>query len=454
MPVPTPPLPRHTLTLGEFGDFAALPDAVDLEGFKAYLRRVWAGRGAFHDGAPADEPSEEVLAAVHRHGQALLQFDGREVRARNYCGLVRYGPLTLRIVPKLFADASLSWEVAFRHLQFYLSYGHPAHFPFDWSEAALLAGEDPLGWLAGLFARFARHTLSESPLRTYTAVTEAGGYLRGRLDVGAYLREQLGTGQWQHLHNAYSRYGLDNPFNQVVRCVAAGLLPLAGPGAGEDLRDVLHELEDVTDRPCTVHDCDRVPVSSLPLPHARLLAMCRWFLAGALGADATGHHPTFSFLVPAERVFEEFITGFIGRHFPGWRAETQRTAYLGTAAGRPAGLVRNDLWLPGHRVVIDVKYKCIAPHLGAVPPGDLYQMLAYAIARQAADVHLVYPAPDGPVAPSLRMTVPVPSSPITVTIHVHFVRVTAPLSEKSTGDAAFLQLTQHLQEELGKIITF
>jgi 5-methylcytosine-specific restriction enzyme subunit McrC len=454
MPAPPPPLPRHTLTLGEFGDFAALPDGMDLEGFKAYLRRVWAGRTAFHEGTSADEPTEEVLAAVHRHGQALLQFEGREVRARNYCGLVRYGPLTLRIVPKLFAGAALPWEGVFKHLQFYLSYGQPVYFPFDWSEATLLAGEDTLGWLAGLFARFARHTLSERPLRTYTAVTEAGGYLRGRLDVGAYLREQLGTGQWQHLHNEYSRYQLDNPFNQVVRCVAASLLPLAGPGAREDLRDVLYELEDVTDRPCTVHDCDRVPAGSLPPPHARLLAMCRWFLAGALGADATGHHPTFSFLIPAERVFEEFITGFIGRHFPGWRAEAQGTAYLGTSAGKPAGLVRTDLWLPGHRSVIDVKYKCIAPHLGAVPPGDLYQMLAYAVAREATNVHLVYPAQDGPVLPSLRMTVPIPSSPIIVTIHIHFVTVTTPLAEKSTNDAAFLQLTQHLQEKLGKIITF
>jgi 5-methylcytosine-specific restriction enzyme subunit McrC len=167
--------------------------------------------------------------------------------------------------------------------------------------------------------------------------------------------------------------------------------------------------------------------------------MCRWFLAGALGADATGYHPTFSFLVPAERVFEEFITGFIGRHFPGWRAEAQRTTYLGSSAGKPAGLVRNDLWLPDHRAVIDVKYKCIAPHLGAVPPGDLYQMLAYAIARQASNVHLVYPAPDGPVPPSLR---------------IHYVRVTASLLEKDPSDATFLQLTQHLKEKLGKIITF
>jgi hypothetical protein len=104
--------------------------------------------------------------------------------------------------------------------------------------------------------------------------------------------------------------------------------------------------------------------------------------------------------------------------------------------------------------VIDVKYKCIAPHLGAVPPGDLYQMLAYSIAREAANVHLVYPAPDGPALPSLRMTVPLPASPVAVTIHVHFIRVTAPLAEKGPGDAAFLQLTQHLQEKFGKIITF
>jgi 5-methylcytosine-specific restriction enzyme subunit McrC len=454
MSAPSPPLTRHVLTLTEFGDFAALPDAVDLEGFKAYLRRVWAGRTAFHEGTPADEPSEELLAEVRRNGQALLQFDGREVRARNYCGLLRYGPLTLRIVPKLFAGTALPWEGVFRHLQYYLSYGHPAYFPFDWSEATLLAGDDPLAWLAGLFARFARHTLSERPLRTYTAVTEAGSYLRGRLDVGAYLREQLGTGQWQHVHNEYSAYQLDNPFNQVVRYVAAGLLPLAGAGGREDLRDVLHELEGVTVQACTVHDCDRLAVGSLPPPHGRLLAMCRWFLAGALGADAAGHHPTFTFLVPAERVFEEFITGFIGRHFPGWRAEAQRTAYLGTSAGKPAGLVRNDLWLPGHRVVVDVKYKCIEPHLGAVPPGDLYQMLAYAIARQAAHVHLVYPAPEGLVPGRLRMTVPVPASPTAVTILVHFVTVTAPAFGNGPNDAAFLHLTQHLQEKLGEIITF
>jgi len=452
MSVPALSPSRNVITLVEFGDFQPLPDEVDMEGLREYLKIPWGNRHAFYEAEPSGENPEESSPAP---GQALLQFDGRWIRARNYSGFIQCGPLTIRIVPKLLAERQFTWEGVFRHLHYYLSYCRPARFPFDWTDAAPLLGEGVPQWLVGRFARYTRSTLLHQPLQAYSGLTEATGFSRGRLDVPAYLREQVSTGQWQHLHNEYSLYQLDNLFNQIVRCVTQQVLPLADAVGAEALRDVLHYLEGVSYRPCTVHDCDKAARNHLPAAHAQVLAMCRWFLAGLQGPSAPGHPPSFSFLVPTERVFEDFITGFVQRHFPDWGAQAQQPAYLGTCGGKPAGLLRTDLWLANRKVVVDVKYKLIPPLVTAVPSGDLYQMLAYALARNTRNVHLIYPSPhslDHPPPNSLQVAVPVPTPAQPVAIGVHFVPVTVDLPPSGSSANPFSHLSQQLQLRLRQAI--
>jgi 5-methylcytosine-specific restriction endonuclease McrBC regulatory subunit McrC len=196
-------------------------------------------------------------------------------------------------------------------------------------------------------------------------------------------------------------------------------------------------------------------MGSLPAgSQSRLLALCRWFLAGTAGNDEATNGDNFFYLVPAGRLFENFLTGFIRSHFPGWGAESQSAAYLGFSSGKLAAPVRNDLWLPEKKLVVEIKYKKIPPGPAGVPATDIYQSLAYAVARQTSNVHLLYPASPSDQEQGFRIEIPLQANRMPVILNVHFVPVLLPPAAEGEGYSAgsFALLTQNLQEKLRKAI--
>ncbi len=454
--MPLAPFPETgtTLTLTEHGEFQPLPGWLDIDEFRLYLKRVWEARHTFYEDPASGEYTEGAEYGEKGTFRSLLGFDGRLVRARNYAGFIRFGKLTIRIVPKLFAPENYTWAEAMHHLHYYLSWGRPAVHPAGWADSPLPRSGDYLQWQIGVFARFARTVLTAAPYQTYVDLTDADSFSRGQLAVGDYLRQQISTGNWQRLNNHFSRYQLDNTYNRMVRRVASLLLPIAGPESRGLLGEVLESLPGVADIPCTVQECDQLMGSLHRGPQRRLLALCRWFLAGTAGNDEAMNDDNFFYLVPAGRLFENFLTGFIRYHFPGWEAESQSVAYLGQSRGKVAAPVRNDLWLPEKKLVVEIKYKKIIPDPAGVPAADIYQLLAYAVARQTSNVHLVYPATRTEEVQGFRIEIPLQANRMPVTIHVHFVPVLLPpLAEGEDVTAgSFALLTQRLQEKLHQAI--
>lgn len=454
--MPHYPLPDTgtTITISEAGGFQPLPEWVDMAGLRNYLKLIWEARNAFYEDSSFGETFAENKAGEPATPRSMFQFDGHLIRATGYTGFVRFGKLTLRILPKLFATEKYSWPEVMHHLHYYLSWCRQASWPAAWTDAPPPRTGDYLQWQIGVFARFARTVLTSSPFQTYVSTTDADAFSRGRLAVDDYLREQIGTGNWQRLHNHFSDYQLDNPVNRIIRRVAVRLEPLANAENQEMLQEVLECLPGVGDAPCTAQDCDRVKANLPAGPQSRLLSLCRWFLAGTMGEDEGANGKNFFFLVPAGRVFEDFLTGFIRHHFPGWAARPQCVAYLGRSAGRPAAPVRNDLWLPEKQVVVEIKYKRIDPGPAGIPAADIYQMLAYAVARQTSTVHLIYPAPGPDAIPGFTIEIPAAGQSSPIAIFVHFVPVLLPPATTEAGYTAgsFGHLTGQLQEKLRQAI--
>jgi 5-methylcytosine-specific restriction enzyme subunit McrC len=183
--------------------------------------------------------------------------------------------------------------------------------------------------------------------------------------------------------------------------------------------------------------------------------MCRFFLASQSLKLPEGDSDYFSFLVPMERVFEEFIAGFIRSHFSGLQPEVQSVYELARAEGKRVFGIKNDIWLPGSSVILDTKYKCIDSRpqdiFSQINQGDIYQMIAYAIRRNSTEVHLLYPQT---MAEATDFTFEVTDALAaeTIHIHIHLIPVMVPDESLLAGKSVDEVLTPLLKKKFAAIL--
>lgn len=409
------------MLLYEFNDYQPLPPEIHLATFKTYLQQTWANRNNWFE--IDNLPDVEAQNNLRRQRQAILNVDGRDLQARNYAGFLHVGGTTFHLLPKLFSDTLLPPEAIFKHLFFYLSHCRTIRFPFDWQGLGTNQPTDCLQWLLTLFVRYADYILMEQPYGVYEERVEQTTFARGKLDVSGYLRENLSHGNWQALHTRHAPFQYDNAFNQIVKYTIRRLLPVAAGEAADLLNRILFTLHEISDVPVTSTDCEQLMQRYLPEPQRQLVEMCRFFLLNEISCPSPVSNPCFSFVFPMERVFEEFVSGFIRQHFPDVRAQFQHSAYLASVDGQPAFQIRNDVWLPDTRTVLDVKYKLLDNVTGnpaaSVDSSDVYQMLAYALQRNVQNVHLLYPFAGTEAPDSFIIQVDNELCAKPVSIHVH-----------------------------------
>ncbi|MDJ1498237.1 hypothetical protein QNI19_35205 [Cytophagaceae bacterium DM2B3-1] len=417
----------NILYLYEYGDKVTLPDDIEPEALKYYLQKVWQNRYWIY------KYTEEVLEE-NFDGQPFLQFDGRSIRACNYAGVISFQSLTIVLIPKLFKETAFSTQTL-AHLPFYLSYCRHIHFPFQWIESDNAILDILTQWIH-FFANFTRNLLQEQPYLTYQTYTGQTDFLRGKLAVQHYINEQIAKGLWQQMQTEQQPFVINNLFNQIVKYTVSLLFPYAKGETYGALQGILHLLEDVELRGCTTSDCDSVHLNRLYPEHQKVIDMCRFFLIGDIGTYRQHQPVNIAFLVPMERVFEDFVAGFVQTHFPQWQVIVQKHFTWATSSKQRNLLVKPDIWLPLHQTVWDTKYK-IQP-----AQGDLYQMHAYATALGVRKVHLLY-ASDKEV--SLE-NIDLQSGSDTITIYIHYL----PIVLLTTNDT-FSDLTLRLKETLQKI---
>ncbi len=427
------------LALYEFGEAKPLPPGISPAALQQYLQRVWQNRyGLYQYG------DEEPLPFGSK--QPFLQFEDSLVQARNYAGIIHFQGLTIYLIPKVFQRSTFAGYPAehglLAHLSFYLSYCSHVRFPFQW----LLADSAPTPSLAHwihYFASFTASTLAQHPYLAYQTHTRDTAFLRGKLAVQPYLNQQILRGQWQRLQTEQQPFELNNLFNQIVKHTVVRLQTIADTAAQPFLEEILWVLADVEDLPCTAADCDAVHLNRLYTAHQQILDMCRFFLAGESAGESSSQAMNFAFLVPMERIFEDFIAGFVQRHFPEWQAEFQKSMPIGVRNETRPVLTRADIWLPLQRTVWDTKYKiALADNQPLnVASADLYQMLAYAAVYQIQNVHLLYAA----TTASLTETIHCHFANAPVSVHIHAI----PMVLTSTTDT-FSGLILRLKETLQK----
>ncbi|MDJ1506598.1 McrC family protein [Xanthocytophaga agilis] len=415
------------LYLYEYGNKIELPESIDPDTLKYYLQKVWQNRYWIYN-YTEDELVENT------DGQPFLLFDGRFIQACNYAGVISFQSVTIVLIPKLFKSIPYSAQTL-PHLHFYLSYCRHVHFPFQWIESESVIMDILAQWIH-FFTNFTRNLLQEQPYLTYQTYTGQTDFLRGKLAVQHYINEQISKGLWHQMQTEQQPFVVNNLFNQIIKYTTSLLMPYTKGETYNMLLDLLHMLEDVELRSCTTSDCDSVHLNRLYPEHQKIVDMCRFFLLGDMGTYREDHPLNIAFLLPMERIFEDFITGFIQEHFPQWQIVAQKSFTWATSSKQRNLVVTPDIWLPLQHTVWDAKYK-LSP-----VQSDLYQMHAYATALGVHKVHLLY-------ASSREMTsecIELQSGVHTVTIYIHHLPIIL-LSDSDT----FSDLTLRLKETLQKI---
>ncbi len=322
-------------------------------------------------------------------------------------GVLRLGRRTIQILPKIYraANREASQQEAARNLLLMLDYaGH-----LGIREVNLASLQRSQNWFEILVYLFALHLKREWQLmahRSYQSVDAVLPVLKGKWQIATQLKRPE---QKHQFAVTYDEFTLDNPLNQVFRYVVERLWQLTRDGGNRQiLTELRYWMDEVALLPVvTVEMANRIQLSRLNQNYAPLLNLARLFLE-QLGLQLSASDvTTFSFVFDMNRLFEEFMTGFLQRHrdviLPAalqaaeLLPQGQRAVkYLAIRENQPLFRLKPDLVLRVNDrfpVVMDLKYKQLneSDRKLGVAEADFYQMYAYANRYDCSRVVLLYP---------------------------------------------------------------
>ena len=312
------------------------------------------------------------------------------LKAGQVVGVLAIPGRTLEILPKIDGDAGAVRGALVRML----SVAHDLRVADGASADMETQRHDLLELLVRLFADRLLNAVRHGLPRRYVAHEADLAALRGRLDV---------TRQFTHLairpDRLACRFGElseDTPLNRVLKAAVVRLARLGRSAASaRTLSELVVRFERTGDSLRPLGEPVRLDRTNADF-HA-LYRLARLFLAGDWQSTAAGGAVGFALLFPMNDLFEAFVGRSLRRALAPRRVRLQARGQYALADGsnRPLFALRPDVVIepPDERVVLDTKWKTLKAEredLG-VAPADIYQMLTYARAYEAARAVLLYP---------------------------------------------------------------
>ncbi|MBO9672196.1 MAG: restriction endonuclease [Sphingobacteriaceae bacterium] len=332
--------------------------------------------------------------------QGFLSFDGNTARARNYIGFIQGEGDHIEIYPKVFKDKEISKPAILKHLFYWFDYCRKWKFPFSDVQLNSLDDVELPELIINLIANKIFEVISISPISLYEEVEEALLMPKGSINFGRYINNSLSNGNFHVLECDHEPLQYDNRLNRAIKYVSRILISKAKfAETRRKLEDILFILDDVEDCFCTAEMLDRINVNAFFSDYETVIGLCKMVLAQQVYNHHHDEKSHWSLLLPMEYVFEDFIAGFLARHFSGeWQVKYQKSdMYL---VDDEIFKMQHDIFLtlksnPNVSVIIDTKYKLRgkfkADSKKGVSQEDLYQMTSYAFRRGCNNVLLLYP---------------------------------------------------------------
>lgn len=367
-----------------------------VEGLKGYLNDIWQSRPLF---LREEDDEDEIRGREQR----FFKFTNGKIKPWNYVGFVQYGDLRINVYPRVFKKESTNIEdisaSAIQHVLTWLQYAQRVHFPFSEISTHLESQDDWLEALIFVFANYTNDILSNSPHFAYQELTEEMSFVRGRIAMQPYINDNLVKGRHHLLHCTYEPFEFDNLFNRIVKHTSKILMSTTRTFVNRQLLDsILFLLDDVSDVNLAAADCDRVPVNRLYPELNVITSMCAAFLSNQVYSDESNNQQNLCILLPMELIYEQYIGGFLEKHFPELNIDQQASdeyvARTGEGFAKKVFQMQHDI-LINDKLIIDTKYKFRYAKdeewKAGVSQADLYQMVTYCFKRKINNGMLLYP---------------------------------------------------------------
>ena len=388
------------------GPHTAIVSVGEGEPWARALRQLECGLPSIRELDQIVEPS------IHRRLVTFRRSDGEPIVGHGIAGYLVVGGRPLYIVPKCFSRLAPDqyWGVA---MPAFLAYcrGDVAREIVVMGDGAFATSRSMSWWWADRFSRSALHALKGHRILGYRQGFHRERTVRGRI-VWARQAAELGRGG-HRVHTRRTTYTASVPVNHLLGWATRQLLPRARAHATRArLREVLDRLnvEDVTP---SRHDVRSIRLTPSQRAYQEPVGLARAMFEKRYPTLARGSLQAQGFLIDMQDCFELFIDGLVhragrsaGPEVGGpWSVTTQGEVVLARVRGNGSDIVTkpdNTVSTANGGVVIDAKYKGVAPDRGGTPyhqpkAGDIYQVLAGAIARGWRHGVLVSPQVDGPV---------------------------------------------------------
>ena len=335
----------------------------------------------------------ELASAIHADGHLRVAPLGPGrflLRARGKVGVVRYGDLEVRIVPKVPIGRLL-------HLA--------AHGRLDaaWRDLDTRLGgiDDPRSALAHVLVWHVERAFRPTPIQGYRTEESAEYHLRGRVLFERQIARRAGVLMPVELR--HDEFDTDIIENRVLLAALRRVDPAVGdPALAHALDRLRHALDGVRPWPagCPVPE---IPWTRLNLRYRPAIRLARLLLDHG-SVELEGHAiDGRGFLLDMPSVFESFLTVALADALERFGGEV-RAQYRTALDEDDEVVMRPDItwWRDGCcRAVVDAKYKRVSG--SSEPNADVYQMLAYCTRLGLDEGWLVYADLDGGSPTSRRI---------------------------------------------------
>ncbi|WP_170852550.1 McrC family protein [Sphingobacterium wenxiniae] len=377
----------------EFGQSFGITSRKELEG---YLHAVWNAHYNYEEESAISENITENIQSR----QGILRFDGNTARARNFIGFIQSEHESIEIYPKIFREANMEKSMMLKHLFYWFDYCRKWKFPFTDVNLSNLQDIDLPELILNLIANQLYEVISTNPISLYQDMEEAMLKPKGSLNFTRYISNSMANGNFHVLECDHQPMEYDNRLNRTIKYVARLLLSKSRfPETRQKLEDIIFILDEVEDQVCRSSFLDHVPISPFYQEYQTTIGLCRMVLEQHVYNHHYEDSKHWSLLLPMEYVFEDFIAGFLERHFSAdWEVKYQKSDMFLT--DERVFQMQHDIFLVSKKdnsikIIVDTKYKLRGNFKDdkkkGIAQSDLYQMTSYAFRRGCCNVLLLYP---------------------------------------------------------------
>jgi 5-methylcytosine-specific restriction enzyme subunit McrC len=375
----------QTINLFEYENKVKFPGTkAELAGLVAYLDEIWVNRDFEESQYKKSKSQKQQFLKISRSDKIISQ---------NYVGIIRYGNITINLLPKIFYKESYLTEPETcplneiqKHIFWWLSYTERYKFPKNILHSS--SHEDDL-WevMVYQFAKFTDTLFSNNAYCSYEEIENELNYLRGSINYPAYIRENLQTGRWHKFNCRYDSFEFDNKFNRIVKFTCKLLVnQTKKEDSRKLLKDILFILDEVSDERFTAQDCECIEFNSLFEDFEIVRDYCTFFLSNSILFEYKDELKIFAFLIDMNKLFEEFLKGFM-RHELRWDVVKGDNKFDTTGVYK----LEPDFHIKKHNVIADAKYKKPKDAVKPISKDVLYQMMAYSECFEVDTIQLIYP---------------------------------------------------------------